>query len=573
MNKNITRRKKVVKTKRKANRKANRKETRAKKTRKIKGGATIAQNIAGVFGMSSALKWKEKDISKVVIPHLLHGKIITREKMMLRILTVVFIQLVCIDIIAALKTIPDGTSDFPEVRKIKSFMQVSNEQNKSNAIGDTLRTRDIPHLMAFFTFPLIDQKRDNDKEKTHKTSVMERVLNIKKQLLELSMSGSFNKNMYDDDGTFKYKEIEDQIEYTMERFLNSPNTDKKFGTFGNSMGQYKAYMVNTLGIANLIDKRKGVKPSFDFKLYAKEALRDYTIKYLNDRTTNGTDNTICKIIKGIYYSLFFTYILSTLMNCSGAIILQIYTDYSLPKCNIPIQILNKIISYGTPLFKIDLTNIINAIERKSPDLVVISEKQIKQIKYSQNEINQTLISATKSKDPTRKTPIIDFAYKWACFIFNLLTGILRPSVWLKQVFVKTYYVEEQNIYSMMGLFKSFETNNELNESDVESVFSNYNNWLEPKDSIGIGNQETDLAKVNGMNHETEVAEVLRLACARAGASFTHGLTSSPLDGFFPVIGSWKCKKLDSSQANSSQANSSQANSSQANSTFNPVVNV
>ena len=65
-----------------------------KRTRKLKKGG----GLLGMLGMDYK-HYKENDILNTITPYLVHGKIITREQIMLRILTIVFIQLIRTDLI------------------------------------------------------------------------------------------------------------------------------------------------------------------------------------------------------------------------------------------------------------------------------------------------------------------------------------------------------------------------------------------------------------------------------------------------------------------------------------------
>jgi hypothetical protein len=548
----------------------------SKRTRKIRGGKTIFQQISKTVGISSeALKWKEHDISKIIIPFLVHGRIITREKMMLRILTCVFIKLVCIDvfncvkpkpddpnrkeclkiyngievdvytilskeIIANNKKITDMTTDeinlyFPGIHNIRSFKQTTNE------VGDTLRTRDIPHLMAFFTEPQVTDKNN----KIYVDQIKTRIFNIKKQVLDMAYNGTINESAYDNNGKFKYPEFETHVEYTLEHFLNSPNTDKKFGTYYESFGKYKACMVNTLGVSNLIDRRDK-NETLDFKKYAKDTLKSYTIKYIEDISSKDDidKEKIYNIIFTINYSFFFTYLYVVLLSCANAIFLQVYTDFAVPKCRNPIVMLVTILYFSNELFKKSLMKIADNSKVNVNDI----RKTVSSIKFPTISLSSKLNSP-----PTQKQDIIPpYIMKLFMELYNAINTTMTPSFLQKQIISQlkvtfpSYYSEQETLYKNMEGFGApglktpeiiIQDPNNPTIKINESGLSTLGNWLEPKNGLGIGEQELDFDTIKGLDIYREFAEVFHKTLSRCGATYNVTFNGQPIYSICGVINS------------------------------------
>jgi hypothetical protein len=472
----------------------------------------------------------------VIIPNLVHGKIITREQLMLRILTIVFIQCIRTDLIdyysnlqpslnstmnlvGAVPIPPNSTPNTNnstqqniDFSKLRSFKQNSNNP------GDTLRTRDIPHLMTFF-----NNIADNDK--------------VIKDLSFASDKLENELTYYNESGEFCYLDVEERIKSKIGAFLNSPYTDKKFGTFGTSIGKYKVYMINTLGIANLIYNRNSKMANFTFKKYSQEALKCYMEQYMKSLPPEIIKpDEIIKIINELIACLLKTELITILLVCSDLIYLQNYAKLSSPKCNIPIMILYNLITVFVDSYNsIGLGKSPNANRGGDPLKEAFDGVEMLSDKPQSPEKMRDRIRIIKNSTLVKKI-INTWNSTWK-FGFGF---------WTKQVFLKTYYVEQQNIYSGMKLFGATRIINDNNtvstvsieEPDKDKVviqMEAFDNWLEPKNSLGIGEQESDLQSIENLDEKRKFVNVLHTVISRVCARYLTEFNTIPYNIIFSVL--------------------------------------
>lgn len=496
------------------------------KTRKLKKSVGGGMRIFNSFEHH----WLARNIDSYIVPHLVHGKIITREQIILRILTVVFIQLVRTDLIYHYTNNPHTIPTFPLLR---SFKQNADKK------GDTLITRGIPHLMTFFNY-----KDEMEKTKIEAIKGLEifKTENLSPKLVEY----------YDTNGNFMYNSVEEHIKYKMDKFLSSPYTDKKYGTFDNSKGKYDACMLNILGIANMIYNRSSLNANFKFRLQSQLALKSYMIKYIQDAP--GDKKKKIYILNQVYIYLILVFIFSSLLGCAEVILLLVYTKIMVPKCNLPITILCDLIIGAPNNIKAQLekmnANVVTETKENPVQTVSTGSEQTNTDTERTKENPEQIVSTgpeqtttdtePKENEPIKLTPdnviirrlrmTIPFIHKIGGYMKSTITSIMGPSFWLKQMIAKSYYVEQKNMYAIMNVFGADRINLPPgvidNPEKAKSTLKSLDNWLEPKNSFGIGMQESDIKSLQDLKEFNLIKKYVNFKKVKDTSGNITGVTLS-----------------------------------------------
>ncbi len=365
----------------------------------------------------AVLEYTEKLFSDILRRYCIHSAIITKEEMCLRMLTIFFIKLMFIDLDTLAKDAKDGTdlSKFlssniipthgPITRKLLLF------QNTAKTPGSTLSTRDIPHLKAIF----LDGNDTN--KNTDKTNVFNHILNAWKEKTNNSVNIETAEFWFDENNKFKFEDVETRIKTQLYDFLTATHTDKKYGTFVSVYTRYKAYMLNLLGIGNIIDTRMytstlgklmgSISVSGITKMksthqvvcenYAKNILYSSTMNYLKGNHDKIIQNNL-HILAASIFTIWIGLLMTVLFNCTPTIPTDYVTKLLNPKCNIPLTLL------------ISITNIpkmTHLIKRFLPEYtgntIINSANEVASTaadatSFAKSAVSSVFSSDTKSKD-------------------------------------------------------------------------------------------------------------------------------------------------------------------------------
>jgi hypothetical protein len=302
---------------------------------------------------------------------------------------------------------------------------------------------------------------------------------------------------------------------------------------------------------------------FDFTKYSRDALTQYTTDYIRGIDLHTKDKIIDMLIRRFVCTMIFCVLLA----CPDLILTGNYSKIMFPKCHTPLLILYNLTKelpknlYDVMIFSDDENNSANnpasggeptkiaetskiAVVKDTSRDPLLTEKEPKEEEEELigPEMTMTKPDKINTKQYYRylKRIIVEFLernpyiLKWGGYIFSSMKSLFGPKFWLRQMVIKSYYVEQKNMYAIMNLFGAdrilINTNKsdkiQINKERKGDIFDSAN-WLEPKDSYGIGYQESDLQSIQNFTLDKELVEVLQTAFSRVGAEYTMNFKSYP----------------------------------------------
>ncbi len=276
---------------------------------------------------------------------------IEKDPLLLRILTMTFIDLMKIDI----KKAKDSTDKY-----LESFRQ-SGTKEQHTFITKGLNYIQFPPISIRTSNPpplTDDIEKETGKDTSHITAErgMPEIEGILSMMIHFIYDNDSKIKPYTisiDDHTYTYEfnknylEVEKLLNERIHRFLASPYTDKKFGSLSNLTAVYKTIII---GLNDIITHRNNtsffssitntatnliVKPhKIKMYKYAKDYLRSQFSKYLFEKVGNALSG---KVIKALISGTLFIVIYKIMMTCGAAAAKLNYTD---PKCYTYIIILS-----------------------------------------------------------------------------------------------------------------------------------------------------------------------------------------------------------------------------------------
>jgi hypothetical protein len=305
---------------------------------KTRNTSSSNNRYAANLGLTSN-RYIEPDISMFIGPNLLHGNIITREQLMLRILTMVFIQFIRAELSNYYsadptniipEALPNELIKFPVLTAFKQYSGTDNlgdgltyimkngkktmvKQERingelvsrplsiaehvsetakgamksfkgENAKQDTLRYHDLQHLMTFFNDILIENEMLTINGSQYDAravleSVKTRFKEFKYARGDKGTAHVAEVNFFDGDGNFLFPDVEALIEYRIIRYFRTAG-EKAHGNVDDSINKYKTYMRTALGLANITFKNNYRMSIFRFEEYAHKTLKSYVIQFM-----------------------------------------------------------------------------------------------------------------------------------------------------------------------------------------------------------------------------------------------------------------------------------------------------
>lgn len=272
-------------------------------------------------------KWTPNDVKAIIDFFCLEDSIINRNEMLLQTLAVLLVDTMRLQ--QGMMCKKDKTNPTPNIPVL--FKQLCETSPTS-----TIRSHDLPHLMTLVT--------GNNRE--YNTKLLTRLIGLEVKPVSADVAVPINPNetiQPSTDSPLKkyelepgYNELKIIIKTAIEKFITSPNTDKKYGSKISDLPNiYLQHISALLNIQNSANNEKKVKS--DLHVICSKYFQYAHVKYLLDKTKDGVDIyvTVTLItISVILYILLFGCDIRTASTGAGAITL------TNPKCFIPLTYLS-----------------------------------------------------------------------------------------------------------------------------------------------------------------------------------------------------------------------------------------